>query len=129
MEGQGHRRRVRRFDWLFVRADEVAIHPGSLFLRTRWPSTFFVCFSPMPTQRRQKCSALGNHPCDNIPTLRPWAEISKRMVLAHRDPLLRSPPINRPERVRSCGIRLPVITPGFAGLPRDPGWGPTTPRQ
>jgi len=32
MEGQGHRLRVRRLDWLFVRADEVAIHPGSLLV-------------------------------------------------------------------------------------------------
>jgi len=51
---------------------------------------------------------------------------SRPTVIPYEDP----PPINRPERVRSCGIRLPVITPGLvAGLLCGPGWGHTTPMQ
>jgi hypothetical protein len=39
MARQGHRRRGRgQLDWLFVLVNEVAIHPGSLFLRTSWPT-------------------------------------------------------------------------------------------
>jgi len=32
MEGQGHRLRVELFKWLFVHAEEVAIHPGPYVL-------------------------------------------------------------------------------------------------
>jgi hypothetical protein len=32
MEGQGHCLLVGQFDWLFIRANKVATHPGSLVL-------------------------------------------------------------------------------------------------
>jgi len=59
--------------WLFVLANKVAIR----LLHLLQPHA----------NRPQRSSALGNHPCDNVPTLRPWAGVSKRMAPTHSDPL------------------------------------------